>query len=513
MKFKFKYVSMLVAAAMIAGFTSCSNSEEVVGGSDDLTQPREDDLTIQIEVPEAKDSRGESTTNVGIAPHTFDMTLIFVGKESATTPQKVLKVIDGNVSQLTSAAGQKFKSMPLGVEGLYVIGNTDVAKYPATPTTPANFGQLAFNNDATKTTLKSYEGEAVSQFMKNVMIKLDNYSITDAKAVNISGYAPITTTQGTTPVRVLVTPAISRYEIRQIKEKNNKTFTLNGIYISNTMRQISIDGQEYPNDPAQLINYGWNSPNWNATLKGWDYNSHPAADKDASNPNTTADYAFVQVADYGYNTATLKKWYEYNLGTKTGASSYEPSAADKYWSFYIASARKQDQPNAAITNPYLDEGNYNRVGLECGTWPYGIPNPGNNPIDELKYVNEGASLVASGRAETPYSIKMEVPTWAATGLGIQYGTFPAINIEVTLSTKNSKGLKRGWLTVTKFLDADNNNAPLQYPKPGTVYVIKSIIFDQEENLKPDPMFPEEDTDISVQVIVQGWVGQNTNIEF
>ena len=164
MKFKFKYVSMLVIAALMAGVTSCSDKDPVLGGEEgtDLTQPREGDLTIQIEVPGADKSRAESTTNVGIYPHVFDLTLVFVGKTTATSPIQVLKVVEGNVPALTNS-GQVFKSLPLGVTGLYVIGNTDPTKYDADVITGYNsgtdtkkFGMLSMKNRTARPTLLDY---------------------------------------------------------------------------------------------------------------------------------------------------------------------------------------------------------------------------------------------------------------------------------------------------------------------------------------------------------------------
>ncbi|NDV66502.1 hypothetical protein [Bacteroides sp. 224] len=573
MKFKFKYVSMLVMAAMMAGFTACSDKDAVVEGTDgtgsgDGLELREDDLTIQITVPTAsKGTRGESTTNVGIAPHVFDMTLVFVGKTVSTLPEQVLAVIEGDVASLTGA-GQKFKALPLGVTGLYVIGNTNPAKYDAnvitgyessSSTIKDDFGVLAMKNAAKRKKLLDYNPKEtpagsgtytyvdVETFMKEVRISLDNYNLKDAKAVNITGYAPITATQGTTPVRVVVTPAISRYEIAEIK--SSVDFAIKGIYISNTMREISVDGQQYPNpvqEPEMVLNYGWNNPAWNYSLWKWDYTAYSPKDPnnfggsnawyeykvDAEGDAITRSgtYAeshnYTKKGDLNYdiiknaaiptarkNQERWAKWYETDLSkavksTVNGVIGYRPSDRNYYWSFYIASARKQDDPNShPITNPYLDEGVYNRVGLKCGDWAY---------TDEEAAVEKGDVFKALGTAYAVAAypgvpgLDMEVPDWATRGTGIQYGTFPTICIDIDLATANSHGLKRGWYTITKFLDAANG-LPLQYPKPGTVYVIKAINIDADK-LTPDPMWPKEETDISVEVIVEGWVGQDTIVE-
>ncbi|NDV67139.1 hypothetical protein [Bacteroides sp. 224] len=564
MKFKFKYVSMLVMAAMMAGFTACSDKDAVVDGENNVVdgelELREDDLTIQITVPETQGTRAnsESETNVGIAPYTFDMTLVFVGKTDKDSPLQILRVVEGDVSALTGA-GQKFKNMPLGVTGLYVIGNTDPTKYdmtvvnanPRGTTTSANFGKLAYKN--TKTSLAAYAPKEtsvgsgkyiyteVTEFMKDVRISLDNYNLTDAKAVNISGYAPVTATQGTTPVRVVVTPAISRYEIKEVKSKKaGVNFDLKGIYISNTMREISVDGQQYPaaTESGILLNWGWNNPGWNYTMWKWAYTQTYASgaatdaltDKDKLGNFIKVDFnnrfvagdisavgtAGTAAASTYYNYATASRnanhdydnnvwnnWFDRTKAVGTGKDAYA-APDNKYWSFYIASARKQDDPNASpITNPYLDEGAYNRVGLECGYWAY---------RDEESFVNAGGTLVKNSMAIAGYNTEMGIPTWAVRGQGIQYGTFPTINIHVRLASPNSIGLQEGWLTVTKFYDA-NTKAVLQFPKPGTVYIIKSIAFDADKDLNPDPMWPDEETEISVEVIVEGWVPQETEVEF
>lgn len=601
MKINFKYVSMLACAALMAGFTSCSDNAVapeggIPGDGDGELELRDDDLTIQISVPETKSTRAnsESYTNVGIAPYTFDMTLVFVGKTSTTSPTRVLRVIQGDVPALTGA-GQKFKNMPLGVTGLYVIGNTEKTNYdmamvkadPRGVYTKDNFGVLAYKGE--KKSLAAFAPQEyepgkytytdVTEFMEKVRISLDNYNLTDAKAVNITGYAPITSTQGTTPVRVVVTPAISRYEIREIKSKNDVKFELKGIYISNTMREISVDGQKYPNasEDSILLNYGWNNPAWNYSLWEWKYeqfddivakkatdsltsvgvdkkrilidrNNRFAADDlkylgEASTSQSVSDYyrytEFVRATNntkaHTYDragsinngdgtwtaapaTGIWDKWYDRTKAIGKGKTSYTPADANQFWSFYIASARKQDDPNASpIENPYLDDGYYNRVGLECGYWPY---------RDEEAFVNAGGTLAAKDLATTPtgthdfanadYTTVMGVPTWAQRGQGIQYGTFPTINIHVRIEdptiVANTKSLKEGWLTVTKFYDA-NTKLPLQYPKPGTVYIIKTVAFDAEKDLNPDPMWPSEETEISVEVIVEGWVGQETEVGF
>ena len=97
-----------------------------------------------------------------------------------------------------------------------------------------------------------------------------------------------------------------------------------------------------------------------------------------------------------------------------------------------------------------------------------------------------------------------------SGKGIPYGVFPTICVEVKLDAPNKFGMDQGWLTITKFYNADDGSQ-LQYPIPGTVYQIKAIAFDPDTNLTPDPQWPKDETEISVQVKVQGWIGQNTSV--
>lgn len=532
MKKNFKYVAM--AAALMMGFASCSKDDNKVVGDDPfLNTPTE--FTIKTKVVKASSSRAVSETAVDIPPHVLDMALIFVGKKNASSPLSVLKVEKGDVAALTGA-GQKFLGMPLGITDLYIVGNiekysneaTDLVTGNKITNLPADFGHLAskegstYRKSAASTEwekLKEYETRTFDDLQAEVKFCLDNYFIEDVKAVNIYGHGEITATQGTTPLELFVRPAISRYEIKGLKIKSGgPAFTTDGIYISNTMRQISFDGTVYPAKlSGQLLNWGWNEPLWNYSLKDLynpartnvtDKQKLPIGKIDSENPNS---YIWDSNTDPDKGPTNLTYHYKTTYVASEAALTYGPYdpngdwanwmdntdtedllftdelKEDKRYSYYVASARQQAFKQ--IVNPYDENEAHNFVGLECGSWPYGTYDPANEAAltDEAK-----GSQIAR-------------PTWATKGGAIQYGAFPTVCIKVINPNKwKNTGSTVGWLTITKFIDSATKEY-LQHPKEGHVYVFKSVIFD-ENNVKPDPMYPSDKTDVSVTVEVKGWVG-------
>lgn len=525
----FKYATM--AAALMLGFASCSKDDNKTVEDPYLNTPTE--FTIKTSVLESgllddKDTRKPSETAVDIPPHVLDMTLIFVGKKNASSPLSVLEVHKGDVAALTGA-GQKFKGMPLGITDLYIVGN--IEKYGATAedkvtgetvTLPsADFGYLAAKtgsafegvvgvnygswNATTKSAfdgLKAYENKTFDQLQAEVKFSLDNYEITDVKAVNIYGHGLVTANQGTTPLELFVRPAISRYEIKGIGLKDNSTLAgtniyVDGIYISNTMREISFDGTIYGSD-ATLLNWGWNERQWNYSLANLqnklttatppgtivqDPNNHYLTDFiNYYKPTTTAPIYFPADADTLFGPYNKVEWGRWMDVIKAPAPIEQGGngalLGDQRYSYYVASARKQAEK--PVVNPYDENEAHNFIGLECGTWPY----------------NDEATLSGISR-----------PAWALPNTAIQYGAFPTICIKLRtdgagFDMPNGTKSKVGWLTVTKFIKAGTTEY-LKHPQEGRVYVFKTILFDKE-NIKPDPMYPDNKTDISVHVEIKGW---------
>lgn len=67
-----------------------------------------------------------------------------------------------------------------------------------------------------------------------------------------------------------------------------------------------------------------------------------------------------------------------------------------------------------------------------------------------------------------------------------------------------------WLTVTKFYDKDNSNAPITKLEPGMIYKIASVKFD-ESNLTPEPEI--EPIKVYVEAELMEWTTVNTEVDF
>lgn len=213
MKTNFKYV-MLMAAALVMGFSSCGNEEETAGGQDNGT-PKS--LFLKISNGPATYAKGgvvaDATTVTFTSGDLYFTDASGVIKKHYTITSGVTSATNINMATLTNA-GETITNLPGDVTAVYVVGNTS-----GLPT--------AGNISA----VKSQALQVTSQG-----------TITN---VNLYGEVTTLTSTGTNTYSCIVNlaPTVARIELTDIKAGGVITgFKVAGIFVDNYYSQAAVNG-------------------------------------------------------------------------------------------------------------------------------------------------------------------------------------------------------------------------------------------------------------------------------
>lgn len=276
MKMNFKYVMM--AAALTAGFASCSNDNDE---QQPVMNANSHSVTVKV-ATKAGGTRASEATAVGIAPTLADLTLFFVDNVGGT----VTAVHSANLTNI-QGAGESITNLPAGTNTIYAVGNlTKVAS--------ASISAIVVNDT-----------EAALQA---ALLDAKNHSGVAATDVNVYGYTTYAVLANQTSVNVAfdIYPAVSRMEIAQVEADQTvlaadrvTQFDLDAIFINNTYEDIALD----------LVNYG-------------------------------TPVAYTNVDPIWATPATYPSAYR-DVITGTGSIIYTPTPSTNRWSYYVAPAAKQ----------------------------------------------------------------------------------------------------------------------------------------------------------------------------
>ncbi|MBF0647873.1 hypothetical protein IR083_03450 [Dysgonomonas sp. GY75] len=237
MKTNFKN-AIMAATALLLGFSSCS--------SDDESGPKVDNspknVTISISAPS---TYADEASAVGVMPDVTDVTVFFVG---AGIIQEV-----GTMTTAEVGSAKTFTNVPGATTDVIIVANA------ATVATDDAINTISQYNPLSK--------------LNELMFVQANQTDPDT-AVNLFGSAAITGTSGAYTANVILTPAISRYEIAQVSANPAAnivldSFDLTGIYINNTYTKLGTDYVTTPAPFGDILNY-------DATNAIWTNNSYPA---------------------------------------------------------------------------------------------------------------------------------------------------------------------------------------------------------------------------------------------
>lgn len=245
----FKHV-ILACAALVAGFTSCSNDDNATVDQ----QEGKHNLKMKTNLPVIS-SRADAVTAVGKTPDVTAMTLIFVADGV------VDKIHTANVATITST-GETITGITTGtINSVYVFGGGATVAMPAAVAT---------------ITVGDPESD-----IKDIMYVMSAQTPgEDAEKVASRAYSTYTAViGGTSTVAVDLVPAISRIEVKTaeaiaapvVPANKIHKFDLKGIYINNTFKEIGADYTVYP--AANAVNYDSEDAKWNL---GWDARYHDA---------------------------------------------------------------------------------------------------------------------------------------------------------------------------------------------------------------------------------------------
>lgn len=224
MKKKFKYV-MMMASALLIGFSSCSNDDETGGGVDNTPK----DIRVTVKAPS---TYAEEETAVGVTPEVNDLTVFFHDGIS-------IKEV-GTMAKTDMAVGKTFNGVPGSATTVVIIGNATALSSPAT--------MPAVNDPVSN----------LDKLMFQQSVQTDPES-----DVNLYGSAGITGTN----VAVTITPAIARIEIDQVSADASASipltsFDLLGVYINNTYTELGTDYMTVPTATSSILNYGQTASVW-----------------------------------------------------------------------------------------------------------------------------------------------------------------------------------------------------------------------------------------------------------
>ena len=226
MKAHFKYV-MMMAAALVLGFSSCSNDNEASEPTDSASKS----VTIYVSNPS---TYAEEATAVGKTPVINDLKVFFIGAG-------VIKEVGTMTSADIGGAGKTFDDVPGSATDVVIIGNATALSSPAITAFGVNDSEAALNA---------------------AMFEQDKQ--TDAAtAVNVHGRAVIAGGVGSETATIALAPAIARFEIAEVKAKTGagveielEEFKLTGIYINNTYTECGTDYKTLPTASTSILNYG-----------------------------------------------------------------------------------------------------------------------------------------------------------------------------------------------------------------------------------------------------------------
>ena len=231
MKVKFKY-AMAMAAALVLGFSSCSNDNEK-----DAVESASKDVTIHVSNPS---TYAEEASAVDQRPDLNDLNVYFIG--AGVIKKK------GTMTSAEITAGKTFTDVPGSATKVVIIGNATALASPSVST-------IALNDPESKLNTLMFEQSKQTD------------PTTD---VNVYGDATIGGTVGAETAAVTMAPAISRIEIAKVEAKSEAAgaaielsgFKLAGIYINNTYMECGTDYETLPADAAKVLNYGQEEDIW-----------------------------------------------------------------------------------------------------------------------------------------------------------------------------------------------------------------------------------------------------------
>ncbi|WP_203558525.1 hypothetical protein [Bacteroides sp. 519] len=250
---KFKFVSVLTCMALMAGFTSCSNSDD---DKDIAPEHGTRAVTLKANILGASDTRHvDDELAGGLKPAVHDLWAVFV-----TSGANIQKVIKLDNTEVTSATGQRVEDIPNAADAVYIIGNTSKFKLDG--------GAEIVDLNA----ITNSEGD-LKDLMFNIANQYDaagtGVNKSDPRQVNISGYTNYDNTTGSVTVNVDVRPSVARLEIAKISATDDSDSPLNvevtHVFVDNTYTKIGLDYTVVPTDALDILAFNSESPEWTTT--------------------------------------------------------------------------------------------------------------------------------------------------------------------------------------------------------------------------------------------------------
>lgn len=223
MKKNFKF-SALVAMALMAGFSSCSNENDPVEISKETKS-----VTLKLDLSSPTTYADEASAT-GTTATLNDGYIYFVktgGAIERVVPMSLLPAAGAaDIADLTSSTGHTETGVDGAVQTVYIVGNV-----------PASLNATL----SAATTLSAVETA--------VMAIADQATVANVTLQGQSGLS--VTGVNTYDANVIIKPVVSRFEIAQIEYDNSTAaslvdpitgFSVEGIFVNNTYRAMQFDG-------------------------------------------------------------------------------------------------------------------------------------------------------------------------------------------------------------------------------------------------------------------------------
>lgn len=223
MKKNFKF-SALVAMALMAGFSSCSNENDPVEISKETKS-----VTLKLDLSSPTTYADEASAT-GTTATLNDGYIYFVKTGGAIERVIPMSAIpgpgDADINDLTSSTGHTETGVDGAVQTVYIVGNV--------PTSLNATLSAATTLSAVETAVMAIADQAT----------VANVTLQGQSGLSVTGV-------NTYDANVIIKPVVSRFEIAQIEYDNSTTaslvdpitgFSVEGIFVNNTYRAMQFDG-------------------------------------------------------------------------------------------------------------------------------------------------------------------------------------------------------------------------------------------------------------------------------
>lgn len=223
MKKNFKF-SALVAMALMAGFSSCSNENEPTEISKETKS-----VTLKLDLSSPTTYADEASATGSTA--TLNGGYIYFVKTGGAIERVIpMSAIpgpgDADINDLTSSTGHTETGVDGAVQTVYIVGNV--------PTSLNATLSAATTLSAVETAVLAIADQAT----------VANVTLQGQSGLSVTGV-------NTYDANVIIKPVVSRFEIAQIEYDNSTTassvdpitaFSVEGIFVNNTYRAMQFDG-------------------------------------------------------------------------------------------------------------------------------------------------------------------------------------------------------------------------------------------------------------------------------